>query len=91
MPAKCPSIRSLQPDGIIPWAWNPEVLHVAPRKVHIRGGWTRYDSGDNPIMTNMVTYMATLVPTVAGDCNPALAPIPISSGGSRRIAPLKLM
>ena len=24
MPAKCPSIRSLQPDGIIPSAWNPK-------------------------------------------------------------------
>jgi len=40
---------------------EPEVLHVAPDKVHIKGGWTRYDSDDNPIMTNMVTYIATLV------------------------------
>ncbi len=40
---------------------EPEVLHVAPSKVHIKGGWTRYDSDDKPIMTNMVTYIATLV------------------------------
>ena len=40
---------------------KPEVLHVAPDKVHIKGGWTRYDSDDRPIMTNMVTYIATLV------------------------------
>ena len=54
-------------DPLLATGWDhtvgmePEVLHVAPRKVHIRGGWTRYDSGDKPIMTNMVTYMATLV------------------------------
>ena len=39
---------------------EPQVLHVAPRKVHIKGGWTRYDRDDKPIMTNMVTYIATL-------------------------------
>ena len=54
-------------DPLLATGWDhtvgmePEVLHVAPRKVHIRGGWTRYDSGDKPIMTNMVTYIATLV------------------------------
>ena len=82
-------------DPLIATGWDhtvgmePEVLHVAPRKVHIKGGWTRYDRDDRPIMTNRVTYIATLSLTVAGDCNPASAPIPISSGGSRRIAPLK--
>ena len=40
---------------------KPEVLHVAPDKVQIKGGWTRYNSMNEPIMTNMVTYIATLV------------------------------
>lgn len=54
-------------DPLIATGWDhtvgmqPEVLHVAARKVHIKGGWTRYDSDDKPIMTNMVTYIATLV------------------------------
>lgn len=53
-------------DPLIATGWDhtlgmePEVLHVAPRKVHIRGGWTRYDRDGKPIMTNMVTYIATL-------------------------------
>ena len=53
-------------DPMISTGWDhtvgmePEVLHVAPRKVHIKGGWTRYDRDDRPIMTNMVTYIATL-------------------------------
>ena len=54
-------------DPLIATGWDhtvgmpPEVLHVAARKVHIKGGWTRYDGDDSPIMTNMVTYIATLV------------------------------
>ena len=40
--------------------FEPQVLHIAPRKVHIKGGWTRYDRDGRPIMTNMVTYIATL-------------------------------
>ena len=53
-------------DPLISTGWDhtvgmePQVLHVAPRKVHIKGGWTRYDRHDRPIMTNLVTYIATL-------------------------------
>ena len=53
-------------DPMISTGWDhtvgmePEVLHVAPRKVHIKGGWTRYDRDGKPIMTNRVTYIATL-------------------------------
>lgn len=53
-------------DPLLATGWDhtvgmePQVLHAAPRKVHIRGGWTRYDRDGRPIMTNMVTYIATL-------------------------------
>ena len=53
-------------DPLLATGWDhtvgmePEVLHVAPRKVHIKGGWTRHDRNGRPIMTNMVTYIATL-------------------------------
>jgi hypothetical protein len=40
---------------------EPEVLHLSPEKVHIRGGWTRYNKDDEPILTNFVTYIVTLV------------------------------
>ena len=58
--------RNMSFDAMLATGWDhtvgkqPEVLHVAPRKVHIKGGWTRYDRDDQPIMTNMVTYIATL-------------------------------
>lgn len=38
---------------------EPEVLHVAPDKVHLKGGWTRYTKDDQPIISNLVTYIAT--------------------------------
>lgn len=53
-------------DPLLATGWDhtvgmePQVLHVAPRKVHIKGGWTRYDRDGRPIMTNMVTYIVTL-------------------------------
>ena len=53
-------------DPLLATGWDhtvgmePEVLHAAPRKVHIKGGWTRYNRDGKPIMTNMVTYIATL-------------------------------
>ncbi|MDE0451610.1 MAG: hypothetical protein OXI90_07570 [Gammaproteobacteria bacterium] len=53
-------------DPLISTGWDhtvgmePEVLHVAQRKVHLKGGWTRYDRDGRPIMSNMVTYIATL-------------------------------
>lgn len=40
---------------------EPEVLHVSADKAHIIGGWTRYNSDDEPILTNFVTYIITLV------------------------------
>ena len=38
---------------------EPHVLHVAPNKVHLVGGWTRYTKDDQPIISNRVTYIAT--------------------------------
>ena len=38
---------------------EPEVLHVSPDVVHIRGGWTRYDKAGQPILVNQVTYIVT--------------------------------
>ena len=38
---------------------EPEVLHVARDKVHLAGGWTRYTKDDEPIISNLVTYIAT--------------------------------
>ncbi|MDE0440902.1 MAG: hypothetical protein OXL38_02165 [Gammaproteobacteria bacterium] len=38
---------------------EPQVLHVAPNKVHLVGGWTRYTKDDQPIISNQVTYIAT--------------------------------
>lgn len=40
---------------------DPEVLHVASDKVHIQGGWTRYTKDDEPIISNSVVYIATLL------------------------------
>jgi|TARA_B100000315_G_scaffold232821_1_gene245432 hypothetical protein len=40
---------------------EPEVLHVSADKVHIKGGWTRYNGDDQPILTNFVTYITTRV------------------------------
>lgn len=38
---------------------EPEILHVAPNKVHLVGGWTRYTKDDQSIISNRVTYIAT--------------------------------
>jgi hypothetical protein len=54
-------------DRVLASGWDhsvgaePEVLHVSSDKVHIRGGWTRYNKNDEPILTNFVTYVITLV------------------------------
>ena len=54
-------------DALLETGWDhtvgvePEVLHESSDKVHLRGGWTRYDSDIKPIMTNAVTYIVTLV------------------------------
>ena len=54
-------------DALIATGWDhtlgmvPEVLHVTSRKVHIKGGWTRFTRDDEPIIGNTVTYIATLV------------------------------
>lgn len=45
------------------WAYtegNPPVrLHVSQDKVHLLGGWTRYNTQDEPILWNWVTYVLT--------------------------------
>ena len=57
--------RNMSFDAMLATGWDhtvgmqPDALHVAPRKVHIKGGWTRHDRDDQPIMTNRVTYIAT--------------------------------
>ena len=54
-------------DAIIATGWDhtvgmaPEILDVASNKVHIKGGWTRFTGDDKPIISNVVTYIATLV------------------------------
>ncbi len=59
--------RNMSFDKMLETGWDytvgaePEVLHAAPDKVHLQGGWTRYDSDDRPIMSNSVTYIVTLV------------------------------
>ena len=40
---------------------DPEILHVASDKVHIQGGWTRYTKDNEPIISNSVVYIATLL------------------------------
>ena len=83
-------------DAMIETGWDhsvglePEVLQVASSKVHIKGGWTRYNADNEPIMTNMVTYIATLVDDHWG-MQSRLVPTLIFSGGSWRIARPKVM
>lgn len=54
-------------EGMLATGWDhtvgvePQVLHVAPNKVHLLGGWTRYTEDDRPIVSNLVTYIATNV------------------------------
>ena len=38
---------------------EPEVVHESGDKWHIKGGWTRVDKDDNPILSNRVTYIVT--------------------------------
>ena len=38
---------------------DPVRLHESPNKVHLVGGWTRYNADDNPILWNRVTYIVT--------------------------------
>ena len=54
-------------DALIATGWDhtvgmvPEVLDVTSRKVHIKGGWTRFTRDEEPIIGNTVMYIATLV------------------------------
>jgi hypothetical protein len=54
-------------DAMLETGWDhtvgaePRVLHVSDDKVHIQGGWTRYNSVDEPIMSNEVCYIVTRV------------------------------
>ena len=38
---------------------EPIRLHESPDKVHLAGGWTRYNIDDKPILSNRVTYVLT--------------------------------
>lgn len=40
---------------------EPEVIHLSLNKVHMKGGWTRYNVEEQPILTNSVTYIITIV------------------------------
>ena len=54
-------------EGMLATGWDhtvgvePRILHVAPNKVHLLGGWTRYTEDDRAIVSNLVTYIATRV------------------------------
>ena len=38
---------------------EPVRLHESPDRVHLLGGWTRYNAKDEPILWNRVTYIVT--------------------------------
>lgn len=38
---------------------QPTRLHESRDRVHLVGGWTRYNAEDEPILRNMVTYIVT--------------------------------
>ena len=38
---------------------SPVRVHESADKVHLWGGWTRYNAADEPILTNRVTYVLT--------------------------------
>ena len=38
---------------------EPERLHASGNRVHLAGGWTRYNADDEPILANRVVYVLT--------------------------------
>ena len=78
-------------DALIATGWDhtvgmaPEVLDVTSRKVHIKGGWTRFTRDEEPIIGNTVMYIATLLEGHWWASSPASAPIPKSFGETRRM------
>jgi hypothetical protein len=38
---------------------EPEVVHEADDRMHLAGGWTRFNAADEPILTNRVSYILT--------------------------------
>ncbi|MCE2461113.1 MAG: hypothetical protein J4F38_10075 [Pseudomonadales bacterium] len=38
---------------------DPVRIHESADKVHLAGGWTRYNAADEPILRNRVTYIVT--------------------------------
>ena len=40
---------------------EPVRVHESADKVHLAGGWTRYNAGDEPILRNRVTYILTRI------------------------------
>ena len=57
----------------------PTRLHESSDKVHLLGGWTRYNAADEPILENRVTYTCTRV----GSSHGATATGSDASGQSR--------
>lgn len=54
-------------DAFIKAGWDhtvgsePELLASSSDKAHIKGGWTRFTEAGEPLLTNEVSYIATLV------------------------------
>ena len=52
-------------EGVMATGWVrsqgivPTRLHESADKVHLAGGWTRYNAADEPILSNRVTYIIT--------------------------------
>ncbi len=38
---------------------KPRAIQTAPEKLHLVGGWVRYDAADQPILSNRVVYVLT--------------------------------
>lgn len=38
---------------------EPRAIQTAPDKLHLAGGWVRYDAEDQPILSNRVVYVLT--------------------------------
>ena len=41
---------------------EPRPVQTAPDKLHLAGGWVRYDANDQPILSNRVVYVLTKAP-----------------------------
>ena len=55
---------------------RPTRLHESGNRVHLVGGWTRYDAADAPILWNRVTYIVTRPAGLHGSTPPATGELP---------------